>query len=369
MVIAIHTISLFELETDQDFFYEIFSRIISTHPTDQFVFITNDNFNERFQGKNVSFIIPGVIPKNKLYAPIWHRNKLKTILKKTKPDLLIHTHLFTAKTDIPQFIFQPDVRFLYPHEAFKDIPHFSNKKVEKFLNKAQNIIVRNEKEKTILAQKFPSTEYKIQVILPGTNNNKLNLSFEERESLKERIAEGNEYFIYSGIISPQKNLVNLLKAFSAFKKRQRSGMQLIITGIAGKDYTSFSDSLKTYKYKEQIKILPGLTREEKEEIFAAAYSLIIPSGFDSSYENIFFAMQNSIPVLAAENGGAVELCGEAGIYFNSTDIKNMAEKMMFIFKDEDKRRELIELGKERIKMFDWNKSAGEVSNNILEKKI
>lgn len=365
MVIAIHTISLFELEPDHNFFYEIFSRIISTHPTAQFIFIANNTFRTHFQDKNISFIDPGVIPKNKLYAPIWHRNKLKTILKKTKPDLLIHTHLFTLKADIPQLIFQPDVRFLYQHEAFKDNPHFSNKKVEIFLNKAQNIIVRNEKEKTILAQKFPSTENKIQVILPGTNNNKLIFSFEEREVLKERIAEGNEYFIYSGIISPQKNLVNLLKAFSAFKKRQRSGMQLIITGIPGKDFTSFSDSLKTYKYKEQIKILPDLNREEKEEIFAAAYSLIIPSGFDTSYENILFAMQNSIPVLAAENSMANEICGEAGIYFNSTDIKDIAEKMMFIFKDEDKRKELIESGKNRIPFFDWNKSAEKVSKIIF----
>ena len=167
------------------------------------------------------------------------------------------------------------------------------------------------------------------------------------------------------MISPQKNLVNLLKAFSAFKKRQRSGMQLIITGIAGIDFASFSDSLKSYKYKEQVKLLPGPDREESEKIFAAAYALIIPSSFESSYENIFFAMQNSVPVLASENSVAAELCSEAGTYFNSADIKDMSEKMMFIFKDEDKRKELIESAKNRIDLFDWENSAEEVSNSIF----
>jgi glycosyltransferase involved in cell wall biosynthesis len=41
---------------------------------------------------------------------------------------------------------------------------------------------------------------------------------------------GNEYFIYSGEIGTHKNLLNLLKAFSAFKKRQKSNMQLLIAG-------------------------------------------------------------------------------------------------------------------------------------------
>ncbi|MEO6818763.1 MAG: glycosyltransferase, partial [Ginsengibacter sp.] len=168
------------------------------------------------------------------------------------------------------------------------------------------------------------------------------------------------------IISPQKNLLNLLKAFSTFKKRQKSGMQLVMTGNEGFNFEAFSTSLQTYKLRAQVKLLPHLGPEEKKEIFAGSYALIIPSGFDSCAENIFFAMQNSIPVLAAENTMAVELCGEAGIYFNSNDIKNMAEKMMFIFKDEDKRKELIEMGKKRFPLFNWDKSAEKFFHIIFQ---
>ena len=367
MLIAIHTISLFDVETDHTFFYEIFSRIINTNVQDQFVFITNDQSKDPFNQPNASFIRTGEIPKNKLYASVWHANKLKAVLKKIKPDLLIFTHLFAGTTEIPQVIFQPDVRFLYQHDSFKKLRYFSDKKLEKFFCRTRNIIVRNEKEKSILSEKYSSCQDKINVILPGKKSNSVNLSFEERECEKEKIAEGNEYFIYTGSISPQKNLVSLLKAFSAFKKRQRSGMQLIITGNAGTDFESFSNLLKTYKYREQVKLLPELSSEKYLKIFAAAYAVIVPSGFESNYENIFFAMENSVSVLAAEKSMGEEICGEAGIYFNSGDVKDIAEKMMYIFKDEDKRRELIELGKERIKMFEWDKSAAEVSGIILNK--
>lgn len=366
MVIAIHTISLFELETDHDFFYEIFSRLIRSHANDQFIFISNDGFAERFPGKNVSSINPGITPKNHLYARIWHANKLKKVLKESKPAVLIHTHLFAANTEVPQIIFRPDVRFLYQHEAFKRLQHFSNKKVEKFFSKVQNVIVRSEKEKVLLSEKYPLSEKKIDVILPGVNSHKINLPFEKRESVKEKMAEGNEFFIYSGLISPQKNLVNLLKAFSAFKKRQKSGMQLIITGKQGIDFVAFSTLLKTYKLKEQVKLLPDLPPEQRNEIFAASYALIIPSGFDVSYENIFFALQNSIPVLASENSLANEVCAEAGIYFDSTNIKDIAEKMMSIFKEEDQRKELIEKGSKQIHAFNWEKSAEQIASIIFK---
>jgi glycosyltransferase involved in cell wall biosynthesis len=35
--------------------------------------------------------------------------------------------------------------------------------------------------------------------------------------------------VYAGAIHPRKNLMNLLKAFSIFKKRQQTNMKLMLT--------------------------------------------------------------------------------------------------------------------------------------------
>ena len=62
-----------------------------------------------------------------------------------------------------------------------------------------------------------------------------------RKELKDNITAGREYFIYSGKLDFSKEIVDLLKAFSVFKKMQQSSMQLVLTGNMG---TSFKNFLK-----------------------------------------------------------------------------------------------------------------------------
>ncbi len=92
--------------------------------------------------------------------------------------------------------------------------------------------------------------------------------------MKERYGDGNEYFIYKGIIGIEKNLVNLLKAFSFFKKRQRSKMQLLMTGMAGEKYEEFVRSLQSYKFKNDVKVLIDLPGSESKKMFASAYAML-----------------------------------------------------------------------------------------------
>ena len=113
------------------------------------------------------------------------------------------------------------------------------------------IITFSEFEKTAILKKDKIEPDKIKVIYRGINETDNAINFQEREEIKNKYSEGNEFFLYFGIISSQNNLINLLKAFSAFKKRQRSSMQLIIAGKPGKDFDEFSKSLELYKFKKE----------------------------------------------------------------------------------------------------------------------
>ena len=80
--------------------------------------------------------------------------------------------------------------------------------------------------------------------------------------MKGKYADGNEYFIYTGEIGSNKNLLNLLKAFSAFKKRQKSNMQLLIAGKPGWKYEEFLENLRLFRFKEEVKLLEYLPLPE-----------------------------------------------------------------------------------------------------------
>lgn len=71
------------------------------------------------------------------------------------------------------------------------------------------------------------------------------LPWEEKIKVKEQYTAGTEYFLYAGSFRPGKNLVNLLKAFSLFKKRQQSNWKLVLAGVAEEGYTVFEQGVLT----------------------------------------------------------------------------------------------------------------------------
>ena len=192
------------------------------------------------------------------------------------------------------------------------------------------------------------------------------IEWEEKRKIKAQYAGGNEYFIFYGDTSQQNILLNLLKAFSHFKKWQKSSMQLFIMIKDGlpKD---FSDSLKLFKYRKDVKLLNSLPGNELAKVTAAAYSMIYLPLYESfSMLAALQAMKCNIPVITGNAGAMPEICGDAALYVNFNDPANIAEKLMLIFKDEKLRQELIEKGKEEVQKYNWDKTTGLLWHSILK---
>jgi glycosyltransferase involved in cell wall biosynthesis len=181
------------------------------------------------------------------------------------------------------------------------------------------------------------------------------VEWQQKEAIKEQYSSGKEYFLYSGNISSNQNLINLLKAFSFFKKRQKSNMQLVLAGT-GICEEALSKSLTLYKYKTDVQLLEQTNIEILAGITAAAYAVVNPS-FDEGFStSAVEAMQSGVPLIAADTPALQEICGDGAVYINPADFNDMADKMMLLFKDEDKRNELIAKGLEQGKTFSREKS-------------
>jgi glycosyltransferase involved in cell wall biosynthesis len=189
---------------------------------------------------------------------------------------------------------------------------------------------------------------------------------DRKEAIKNRLTAGKEYFLYVGAIHPRKNLMNLLKAFSVFKKRQKSNMQLLIAGRLAWDYENFIDSLKSYKYRQDVQLLGYLQQEELANIMGAAYSLVYPSFFEGFGAPIAEAMQSGVPVITSNTSSMPEVAGSAALLAAPHSFHNLADQMMLIFKDETLRKELIVAGLEQAKKFNWDQTTTLLWNSILQ---
>jgi glycosyltransferase involved in cell wall biosynthesis len=213
------------------------------------------------------------------------------------------------------------------------------------------IVVNSHFFKNKIEQQFGIDQQKIKVIYPSLIKKICSTSEEEKIAVKEKYSDGNEYFIYHGIISMEQNLVNLLKAFSFFKKRQRSKMRLFFTGRPGLKYDEFIHLLASYKFKNEVMVKADESHSENERLLSCAYASLYVPFYESEGKVILEAMTWQIPLVVSNTGFLKEYCGEAALYTDPGNFNDIADKMMLIFKDEQKRHDLIENGTREIKKF------------------
>jgi glycosyltransferase involved in cell wall biosynthesis len=233
------------------------------------------------------------------------------------------------------------------------------------LNVAKSIVTVSEFSRADIAKKYNIELSRITVIPNAARAVFQPLTIEEKDAVKEKYTDGREYFIYAGSIHPRKNLKNLLKGFSLFKRRQKSNWKLVLAGRLAWMYEDFIRDLKTYKYRDDVILTGYLEEEELARLVASAYSIVYPSVFEGFGMPVAEAMQCGVPVITSANSAMAEVAGNAALYADPADHNDIGEKMMTMYKDEQLRHKLVDEGMKRAVQFDWDISSKKLWDQIL----
>jgi glycosyltransferase involved in cell wall biosynthesis len=331
-----------------DFFYDDLVQLATSKPAHQFIFITPaamDGAPGTY--KNITCVISYPMANHPLMWKVWLDYTLPGIARKHRADILINTGgACSLRTKIPQWLFISDLSFLnYPRFFSGKQLYFLKKFLPAFLVKANSIVTASNFLTSEILQQYSMNEEKINAfqLIPGDHFQVT--GWKEKEAIKDKYAEGKEYFLFSGEMHPRNNLVNLLKAFSFFKKRQKSNMQLIISVKASSQKDPFIANIKTYKYRKEVTLLTDLPEKDLAKITAAAYAFIYPVLYEGTAIFPLQAMLCEVPVITSVTGALNKIAGEAVLYVDPENYEDIAEKMMLLFKDENKRTELINRAK------------------------
>lgn len=371
MKIAVNTRFLLNdyLEGYGYFIYETFKRISTNHPKHEFIFIFDRPFDKRFVfGKNVKAVVTGPPARHPLLWKYWYDFKVPAVLKKYKADVFVSCDGFCSlTTKVPQCLVVHDLAFLH-HPLFIKKSHFLfyKKYTPKFLEKARTIATVSEFSKRDILDNYKIEPEKIDVVFSAAKEIFHPLNEEEKVLTKKKYTDGKEYFVYAGAIHPRKNLMNLLKAFSVFKKRQQTNMKLVLTGRLAWKYESFSERLKTYKYRNDVVMTGYVKEEELVKIIGAAYGMVYPSLLEGFGVPVLEAMQSDAPVITSSNSSMQKIAGDAALYADPNNFTDIADKMMLLYKDENLRKELIEKGRHSAKQYSWDKTADLLWNSIMK---
>jgi glycosyltransferase involved in cell wall biosynthesis len=373
MVIAVNTRFLVKDEREgyTNFIFETFSRLTTLHPEHTFIFIFDRPWHDSFIfSGNVVPVATGPQARRPVQGYICNNIKIPAVLNRYKAEILVSPDgLCSLATKIPQCLLVYDLAFL--HDApFMNKSHFLfyKKFTPRFIKKSKVVVTVSEFTKADIIKQYKTDFDKIEVVYGGVNENFMPLLTEERENVKAKYADGNEYFIYTGEIGSHKNLLNLLKAFSAFKKRQKSNMQLLIAGKPGWKHEEFLENLRLFRFKEDVKLLEYLPLPELVKVTASAYAMVYPSPLEGFGTQSLQAMKSGVPLITSAASAMSEICGDAALYADPENFKDIAVKMMLIFKDENLRKTLIEKGKLQAEKYNWDLTA-RLFWNAIEKTM
>ena len=195
---------------------------------------------------------------------------------------------------------------------------------------------------------------KLRVIPLGVDPPPLNLSPEERLLARERrVGGGNQMILSVGVLQTRKNTLNALRALEMLPERYR----LILAGGDGYGSEAIHEYIRSRGLAPRVQVRGYISLEELGALYQSASVLLFPSWEEGFGLPVLEAMANGLPVVASQTASLPEVGGEAALYVDPRDPRDIAEKVQRAVEDSERREKMIQQGLSRAREFSWRRVA------------
>ena len=163
------------------------------------------------------------------------------------------------------------------------------------------------------------------------------------------------YFIYASRIEyPEKQHIELIKAFNLFKKKTLLPHRLVLAGVDGVNAEKVHKEAANSEFASDIFLIGYFPHESLPELYSCADACLFPAITEGVGLPIIEAMACGIPVACATEGVLPEIAGDCALYFDTKNIQEMADTIEQIVVDKEKRSYLIRCGFDWVRRFSWD---------------
>ncbi|MDP3385811.1 MAG: glycosyltransferase family 1 protein [Eubacteriales bacterium] len=171
------------------------------------------------------------------------------------------------------------------------------------------------------------------------------------------IDKNDRFILMTGNVSPRKNISKAVEALNII--RDKTDVKLLLAGGVGKESQATLQAISSKNLKDRVIVAGYLTDEELAWCYENAQMLLFCSLYEGFGLPPLEAMQHNLPVIASNVTSIPEVVGNAALMVDPHSAEEIAEGIMELLTNENKRNDLIRKGQERIKQFSWEKTAEE----------
>jgi glycosyltransferase involved in cell wall biosynthesis len=295
----------------------------------------------------------------------------RTILRRLDCDLVHIPHLFWMPRALPC----PYVMTVHDvlehmsrtrdHSGTRRLLHFQL--TRRVLLGAARIFAVSQFTKSELEKLFSIPADKIEVVYNAVDERFMrgHASDSDRALIAQRYQVTYPFVLYAGRISPHKNLVRIIEAFSALrteldKDNKYPDLKLIIIG----DELSKNPDLRRTVIKSGVQNDVRFLGFVPVEVLRIFYDLAKVFVFPSLYEGFGLppleAMVHGTPVVTSNNSSLPEVVGNAAVLVNPENVFEIMRAMHRVLLDQGLREKMKRRSHEQSQRFSWESSARRV---------
>jgi len=311
--------------------------------------------NKKHSLKNKIKIIFNLVISNNFINV--QNNEIISQIKNHQIKLLImpFPSLLGYENKIPYIVSIPDIM----HKYYPSFPEYPLK--ERIL---RNIVYKNASKHSIFSivdsqqggedlNKFfgiPKEKIRIISIMPAGYIYKYkNMNLEISESILKKFNLPERFFFYPAQFWYHKNHIRLAKSLKILKDFYNVKIYIVLVGSPKESYKKIMNFIKKSDISNQIIYLGYVSDKEIVALYKKAVALVYPSLFGPTNIPPLEAMLLGTPVICSKLFSMPDQIGNAGLFFNPFEVKDMADKIYKIWVDKDLRSDLIRKGYIKVK--------------------
>jgi len=187
----------------------------------------------------------------------------------------------------------------------------------------------------------------------------------DRLLLAERYLVTHPFLLYAGRISPHKNVVRIIEAFSALKTELEKAdkfpdLKLIIIGDELSKHPDLRRTVIRSGVQNDVRFMGFVPIEVLRIFYDAAKVFVFPSLYEGFGLPPLEAMAHGTPVVTSNSSSLPEVVGNAAVLVNPENVFEIMRALQRVLLDQPLRDKLKLRGYEQAKKFSWDLSARQI---------